>query len=433
MSSHKWQYWPAPWRKGSGKGQSNQPYFNNKGRGKGQEKGGKSDSQQHKQQDNQRFPKYDQARTSQQHFLEISSDAGQSTADDGLVKELQKCVNVARKAEQKVSSLQKQLQTKHTQWENFQLELKQTFIKEQQRFQQDVHRLNAELVSAEESQAEARAVVRGAARGEGLAQIGPSEEMERQWMSKVQAWEQEGHQEDKTPPDAILRRALEAAAATTPASSAELRTPLRPTRTGIASPCRSQLPHCQGSGGIGGRSNAQSSLARSAETAPTYTMGATTSPQARTDPYMAPKTAQRPPRRIAATSPEGTHRTSVKDQSKAKTPLHTPSPGLSLADKLEARRIAMTGPQVGDMTGAVLAPHNASAGEAGHTGLPPAPSDSVPENTELGNISSGQPQSFLLYDDGDLSDAAEEELSDMEMWYHNQFGHSGRQDLQELE
>ena len=432
MSSYKWQYWPAPWRKGSGKGQ-HQQHSNNKGRGKGQEKGGKSDSQPYKQQDIQRFPKYDQARTSQQHFLEISSDAGQSTADDGLVKELQKCVNVARKAEQKVSSLQKQLQTKHTQWENFQLELKQTFIKEQQRFQQDVQRLNAELVSAEESQAEARAVVRGAARGEGLAQIRPSEEMERQWMSKAQTWEQEGHQEDKTPPDAVLRRALEAATATTPAGSVEMRTPLRPTRTGIASPCRNQLPHGQGNGGTGEQSNVQSGLVRSVEAAPTYTMGATISPQARTDPYMAPKTAPRPPRRIAATSPEGTHRTSVKDQSKAKTPLHTPSPGMSLADKLEARRLAMTGLQDGDMPGAAFVPRSASALDAGHAGPPPAAGDYAPEDKEPGNISGGQPQTFLLYDDGDLSDTAEEDLSDMEMWYHNKFGNSGRQDLQELE
>ena len=432
MSSYQWQYWPAPWRKGSGKGQSNQFSFNNKGRGKGQDKSGKSDSQQHKQQENQRFPKYDQARTNQQHFLEVSSDAGQSTADDGLVKELQKCVNVARKAEQKVSSLQKQLQTKHTQWENFQLELKQTFIKEQQRFQQDVHRLNAELASAEESQAEARAVVRGAARGEGLVQTGPSEEMERQWMSKVTAWEQEGHQEDKTPPDAVLRRALEAATATAPVISTDLRTPQRPTRTGIASPCRSQLPHCHGHGGAGGQSNAQSSLVKSAEPTPTYTLGATTSPQARTDPYLAPKTAPKPPRRVAATSPEGTHRTSVKDLSKAKTPLHTPSPGMSLAEKLEARRLAMTGPPAGEMIGAEKAHHIADVGEVGHIGPPSGPDSSAQKNAEPYNSSSARPQNFLLYDDGDLSDVVEEDLSDMEMWYNN-FSNSGGRDLQELE
>ena len=228
-------------------------------------------------------------------------------------------------------------------------------------------------------------------------------------------------------------RCSSAATATTPAGSVEMRTPLRPTRTGIASPCRNQLPHGQGNGGTGEQSNVQSGLVRSVETAPTYTMGATISPQARTDPYMAPKTAPRPPRRIAATSPEGTHRTSVKDQSKAKTPLHTPSPGMSLADKLEARRLAMTGLQDGDMPGAALAPRSASAADAGHAGPPPAASDYAPEDKEPGKISGGQPQTFLLYDDGDLSDTAEEDLSDMEMWYHNKFGNSGRQDLQELE
>ena len=93
----------------------------------------------------------------------------------------------------------------------------------------------------------------------------------------------------------------------------------------------------------------------------------------------------------------------------------------------------MSGQAVGDMAGAETAPPIASTGEAGHAGPPQAPSDYIPESNAHGNNLEGQPQTFLLYDDGDLSEPAEEELSDMEMWHHNKFGNDGRQDLQELE
>ena len=218
----------APWKKGNGRGAG--------ALAKGQHKGhGKSEKKEWDQTwpETSKFPKYDQLKAGAQQIIEVHSETASGSAEDGLVRELQRCVNVARKAEQKVTALQKQIQTKQAQWEAFQTELKQSFLKEQQRFTQDLHRLRSELVAAEESQSEARAVVRCAARGEGLLPRQSQLEAEEQWQSKIRAWEQEGQLEEDAPGDAVLRRALEAAV-TKPVQQ-DMRTPLRPTSLGMPS------------------------------------------------------------------------------------------------------------------------------------------------------------------------------------------------------
>ena len=288
-------FYKAPWKKGVGKAEGQQSKGASKGQHKGKQKQEQQDWNGGKGADHSRFPKYDQVRAPPHAIVEVATTSAATTADDLLVKELQRCVNLARKAEQKVSGLQKQISTKQQQWESFQTEIKQSFLKEQSRFQQDLQRLQAELSAAEASQAEARAVVRTAARGESITS--PQEEIDREhmWLQRVQSWEQEGSSREELPSDAVLRRALEAATSRPPMGHTEFLTPARPTRTGICTPSAARS-HGGGSMSEGsGQQMEQSEHAKTEGTlerrpgdASVVYFGGLPSPPVTADPYSTP-------------------------------------------------------------------------------------------------------------------------------------------------
>ena len=397
-------FYKAPWKKGAGKAENQHAKGSAKGQAKGKQRPEHQDWSGGKGADNNRFPKYDQIRTQPQAIMEIASTSSATTADDLLVKELQRCVNLARKAEQKVTGLQKQIQTKQQQWESFQAEIKQTFLKEQGRFHQDLHRLNVELSAAEASQAEARAVVRSAARGESIMDPQAESDKDQQWLQQVQSWEQAGGPQEELPTDAVLRRALEAATAKPYVGQAEFSTPLRPTKTGITTPLTKK-----GNGRDIATDGSLPNLRHPAPTRPADAVdssnggasvmyfGGLPSPPASADPYlMAAPTRPTPksavaPRKPVSKSPDGVPRTAIKEHGRAKAPLHTPSPSLSLAKKLEARRRALGEPS--DVAGT-----------------------KPPENPPLGSSVANH----LLYDDEDPpQDAEDEGDSDLEISYNN--------------
>ena len=415
----------APWKKGNGRGAG--------ALAKGQHKGhGKSEKKEWDQTwpETSKFPKYDQLKAGAQQIIEVHSETASGSAEDGLVRELQRCVNVARKAEQKVTALQKQIQTKQAQWEAFQTELKQSFLKEQQRFTQDLHRLRSELVAAEESQSEARAVVRCAARGEGLLPRQSQLEAEEQWQSKIRAWEQEGQLEEDAPGDAVLRRALEAAV-TKPVQQ-DMRTPLRPTSLGMPSPgTKKEHQMAKTSATSPGQFRTGSAMGYVAvpgdasQLLPPFMGGSPSATCASADPYMdtpgvsnvAPiaKSVAKHIRKPPSTSPDGGHRTAIKERYRPKMPAHGSSPGLSLAEKLEAKRLA-AGNATPDVKG------GRSDAQMAATASAFLPADPPISGQRMGNANGPPPQAFIMYDAEDTATGEgqdQDHISDMEAWYQD--------------
>ena len=143
------------------------------------------------------------------------------------LNQLQAAINAARKAEQKVTRIQKQQALAQEQWEIFAQSLKDGWIRERERFMRDGERLSADLAAAMEGQQRARLAVHAVYAGHPLQgePTAPEEVQEVEdagWDSMVGGWEREqrdGSQE-------VLRRALESAQA--------IRTPVRshiPSRT----------------------------------------------------------------------------------------------------------------------------------------------------------------------------------------------------------
>ena len=79
--------------------------------------------------------------------------AEKKTEEPSTVQVMQKAVSTARKAEAKRRKLQEELDSKRRCWMGFQQELKATFLKEQQRFQADVCKLQEEIKEAKMQEA----------------------------------------------------------------------------------------------------------------------------------------------------------------------------------------------------------------------------------------------------------------------------------------
>ena len=134
------------------------------------------------------FPAYNQ-----QQQKDITVIAEQRSAlktpgvEEDAIKEIQKAVNAARKAEQRVAKLQSDLQKGQSQWASYELALKKSYAAERGRYQSDQSRLRQELADAMAAQTASRGALRAAAVGQ-LQAEGPAEatagemEVEEAWV-----------------------------------------------------------------------------------------------------------------------------------------------------------------------------------------------------------------------------------------------------------
>ena len=135
---------------------------------------------------------YDQTKVGQlgqdsQALVQVISSSG-SAGDVGLVKQLQSCVNAARKAETKVKKLCQDKQVRIAQWRQYEQDVKSAFLAERQRHLSTLEQLEVDISKALTAQEDARAKVRAAAQAQGSEDVGmepPSPEVRDPWADLV--------------------------------------------------------------------------------------------------------------------------------------------------------------------------------------------------------------------------------------------------------
>ena len=212
-----WSYWRgavSPGNKG------------NKGRGKAPWQ----DKQDYRQSQPKKgtFPHYDALpKSERQNIVEIAS----SSNAGGYVSELQKAVNVARKAEQRVKRLAGEKRDRVQQWRDYEAELKRCYSSEKQRFRSALQKLERDETEAVAEQAAARENLRKVAVGQTAEPEDTHMEiLDQEFEMLTESAGMEPVQEEDT--DAVIRRAMEATQA--PAAiklppTAAVSTPLRRT------------------------------------------------------------------------------------------------------------------------------------------------------------------------------------------------------------
>ncbi|CAE7285274.1 unnamed protein product, partial [Symbiodinium sp. CCMP2456] len=116
--------------------------------------------------------------------------------------------NMPRKAEQKVSSIEKQIQDKKKQWQTYLEDMKTAWLKESQRHAKALETLQDELVKATRAQDAARTELRDVHQAAiaGTVRDKPVPELEQTWDTMMAQWTQEG---EASTPEAVLRRAVQ--------------------------------------------------------------------------------------------------------------------------------------------------------------------------------------------------------------------------------
>ena len=119
--------------------------------------------------------------------------------------DLQSRLNAARKAENKVQRLTQARDKAQAQWHAFTDKMKETFLKEKQRFERDAQRLEVAIQAAMGEQDKARQAVRATVVGE----LPPAEDAAAPtamiWEETTMAWERE----EGSGIDGVLHRAME--------------------------------------------------------------------------------------------------------------------------------------------------------------------------------------------------------------------------------
>ncbi|CAE7890796.1 unnamed protein product [Symbiodinium microadriaticum] len=154
------------------------------------------------------FPAYDQDRLGA-HW----QDKDERPAPLTFSNLLQQRLNLTRKAEQKVVSVGRTIEERKAQWKAYEAKMKRAFLKEQQRCQQEIERLNVELAKALEAQEQARADL--VAVHSNFQEPAPVNAGEQLWNATLAGWRADGPDMEA---EALLQRAL-AARAGGPASS----------------------------------------------------------------------------------------------------------------------------------------------------------------------------------------------------------------------
>ena len=122
---------------------------------------------------------------------------------------IQTSLNAARKAEMRVATLERNLKDKKAQWVAYQEEMKEAWIKENQRHERDVARMQEELEGALKLQDTAREDLRGvhyaAVHGRPQAQVETG--TGTAWDAMMEEWRQTSA---AGTPEEVFRRALAA-------------------------------------------------------------------------------------------------------------------------------------------------------------------------------------------------------------------------------
>ncbi|CAE7840609.1 CYTB5-A [Symbiodinium sp. CCMP2592] len=168
-----------------------------------------------------------------------SSTTAQTKADDpgaAVTQGLQDCINVTRKAEQRVRSLTATRQQKQKLWTAYVEDMKKTWLRECARHQKDMDRLTNDLNAALEAQEQARANCRAVVLREehGPTQAAEQETEEDQaWDAMIEEWKAEQAERDTA--GAVLQRALGHGPSTT---SAPISAPLTHQEEPFSTPPR---------------------------------------------------------------------------------------------------------------------------------------------------------------------------------------------------
>ena len=158
------------------------------------------------------FPAYDQDRPGSSW-----QDKDERPAPLTFSNLLQQRLNLTRKAEQKVVSVGRTIEERKAQWKAYEAKMKRAFLKEQQRCQQELERLNVELAKALEGQEQARADL--VAVHSNFQEPAPVNAGEQLWTATLAGWRADGPDMEA---EALLQRALAARAggpATRPVSA----------------------------------------------------------------------------------------------------------------------------------------------------------------------------------------------------------------------
>ena len=220
---------------------------------KDKDKDKKSSANQHEKQtllvpyDQMRIEK---AESSGAEMVQVVSRQLSQGTETNLLKELQTCVNAARKAEQKVKKLAEQKQQKILQWKKYEKDVRSQFLAERSRHTNDLQQLEIEMDKALAAQEHARARVRTTAQGSDgpkMEEDVPQEMEVDPWQECLVQWEAEEAGVDDSALRAVLERAMLGAPvqqqtplsvpATPPTSHAAPRSPIPKAPSAIRPSC----------------------------------------------------------------------------------------------------------------------------------------------------------------------------------------------------
>ena len=291
------------------------------------------------------FPHYDSIpKPEKQALVEVAS----SSNGDGYVSELQRAVNQARKAEQRVKKIAQEKIDRMTQWKSYEAELKKCYSIEKNRFRNAVLKLEKDESEAMADQASAREALRKVAIEPDADMHGPHmETSDRDFEMLLGNTVAEEVQEEDM--DAVIQRAIAEKASMKHGSDRagpgqipiEFRTPKRPVVGMPSTPLgqridKAAVPMPPDQNGTTGIPHGASPLSGCAISDPYMTavtpgnVGQRPSPQNPAIRHVSPASGGARARENLGV------RTSVKESTKVMQQRPRCSPGL--AEKLEARR-----------------------------------------------------------------------------------------------
>ena len=151
-----------------------------------------------------KFPAYDADWTSDNaKQIEVIAERRFPKEQAGFKKStmVQHAVNVARKAETRLSNLQKEQVTREEKWAAYQLAVKAAFNKEKAKYQKDIQRITTDIAAAVDAQNEAHVMMEYAALNSSASR--PERESEREQEAAWDVLMQDAEEDDA----AQLRRA----------------------------------------------------------------------------------------------------------------------------------------------------------------------------------------------------------------------------------
>ena len=329
----KWDSWeeswpssgayPQPhlWRGAKAKAQSSHPWVKGAGKNKGTDK-------------RPSFPAYDalpltdgqpQGSARGQALVHMNEDQ-----EGQLVPTVQRALNGARKAENRLAKLLKEKEKAQKQWAQYLQDSQKAYIRERTRHHKALDAFEKEIMEAKDQQKHARLLLRQVAfRDENEGDIEEEDDgHDNEWARMVQDWEDEQDQAD----DGVLQRALLESRGKSCLLGPPARTPPRPLATG---------PDPVGEAG--------------SARVPTYNAFSPTLRTARTDPY--PTVSPRRTAEVATGLPSEKQEDGPLDSKSSSSPLpprerrgvkeatktapERPPVHGDLAEKLQARRSAL--------------------------------------------------------------------------------------------